>query len=618
MRSAGIVNCASNQGISTFNLMRHRRKAGLPMKMIPVNRSPGGPSLLQEALLKSRRAFIFVGLFSFFINILMLASPIYMMQIYDRVLTSRSESTLLYISVVIAVAMMLMAALEAIRSRVLVRVSGKIEQSLGSKVFDAIFALNLRSPAANRSQSLRDLDTVRQFVTSQGPFAFFDAPWAPIFIAIVFLIHPALGFLALVGAAVLFFLAYLTENATKKPLSEANGYGLRAGAFAEASLRNSEVLAAMGMLPGIRRRWRASQDKALLLQAKASDSAGAISSVTKFVRIFLQSAILGLGAYLALEQAISPGMMIASSIIIGRGLAPVEQAIGSWRQFSGARTAYKRLDELLAAFGNEPEKMQLPPPKGALAVERVVASPPGGTVPVIKGVSFALAAGEALAVVGPSAAGKSTLARLLVGVWQAQNGSVRLDGADVYAWKHESLGPHIGYLPQDVEIFDGAIKDNIARFGAVDAEKVVAAAQLAGVHEMILRLPDGYDTVIGPGGVALSGGQRQRLGLARAVYGDPAFIVLDEPNSNLDAEGESALVQGLSRLKQKGATVVLISHRPNVMNHVDKILVLRDGMAEMFGPKQEILARLTRPVAAPAGALPQQQQSSAPTAAKAP
>ncbi|MFM2043664.1 MAG: hypothetical protein RLY86_2240 [Pseudomonadota bacterium] len=572
------------------------------MKMVQVRRSGNAGSQLRQALMRSSRAFLFVGFFSMIVNLLMLTSPIYMLQVYDRVLTARSEDTLLYISLIIGAMMVVMAMLEIVRSRILVRVSGKMEEALGAKVFSAIFKLNLKAPAANRAQSLRDLDMVRQFLTSQGPFAFFDAPWAPIFIGIVFMMHPLLGLVALAGAIVLFVLALVTEIVTKKPLSEANNYAIRANSFAEASLKNSEVLAAMGMFQGIQRRWRTSQDKALMLQAQASDSAGTINGMTKFVRLFVQSAILGVGAWLAIRQEITPGEMIAASIIMGRGLAPVEQAIGAWRQFVAARGAYARLDDLLKSFDDDKEAMELPPPTGVVAVERVVAVPPGGTVPTIKGVSFALEAGEAVAIVGPSAAGKSTLARLLVGVWAPQSGSVRLDGADVYSWNHENLGPYIGYLPQDVEIFDGSIKDNIARFGKVESEAVIKAAQLAGVHEMILRLPDGYDTVIGPGGIALSGGQRQRLGLARAVYGDPSFVVLDEPNSNLDSDGETALVQALSKLKTQGATVILISHRPSVMNHVDKILVLKDGMVDMFGPRQDVLSKLTRAVPKPAAA----------------
>ncbi|MDG5496493.1 type I secretion system permease/ATPase [Niveispirillum sp. BGYR6] len=575
------------------------------MKIVPVNRQAGAPSQLRQALKSSGRAFFFVAIFSFFINLLMLTSPIYMLQVYDRVLTARSESTLIYLSLIIGSMMLVMALLEMVRSRVLVRVSGKMDQMLSGKVFDAIFALNLRSPAANRSQSLRDLDTVRQFITSQGPFALFDAPWAPIFIGIVFMMHPLLGLVAIIGALILFALAYVTEVTTKKPLNEANMHAIKAASFAEASLKNSEVLAAMGMLPGIRRRWRVSQEKSLILQAQASDGAGAISALTKFVRLLLQSSMLGFGAYLALEGQITPGVMIAASIIMGRGLAPVEQAIGSWKSFVSARGAYSRLDDLLRTFTPHTDKMELPAPVGHVAVDRVVAMPPGASNPTIKGVSFALTAGEALAIIGASAAGKSTLARLLVGVWAPHSGSVRLDGADVSAWNHEQLGPHIGYLPQDVEIFDGTIKENIARFGEVDATKVVEAAQLAGVHDLILRLPMGYDTLIGPGGIALSGGQRQRLGLARAVYGNPSFIVLDEPNSNLDSDGEVALINGLQRLKERNATVILISHRPSILNHVDKVLLLREGMVEMFGPKQEVIARLTRPVAQPPAVPPQ-------------
>ncbi|SNS69055.1 MULTISPECIES: type I secretion system permease/ATPase [unclassified Azospirillum] len=575
------------------------------MKIVPVNRQAGAPSQLRQALKSSGRAFFFVAIFSFFINLLMLTSPIYMLQVYDRVLTARSESTLIYLSLIIAAMMLVMAMLEMVRSRVLVRVSGKMDQMLSGKVFDAIFALNLRSPAANRSQSLRDLDMLRQFITSQGPFALFDAPWAPIFIGIVFMMHPLLGLVATIGAVILFALAYVTEVTTKKPLNEANVHAIKAASFAEASLKNSEVLAAMGMLPGIRRRWRVSQDKALMLQAQASDAAGGISALTKFIRLLLQSSMLGFGAYLALEGQITAGVMIAASIIMGRGLAPVEQAIGSWKSFVSARGAYQRLDDLLRTFNQQTDTMELPAPVGHVAVDRVVAMPPGANTPTIKGISFALTAGEALAIIGPSAAGKSTLARLLVGIWAPHSGSVRLDGADVYSWNHEQLGPHIGYLPQDVEIFDGTIKENIARFGEVDATKVVEAAQLAGVHELILRLPSGYDTLIGPGGIALSGGQRQRLGLARAVYGNPSFIVLDEPNSNLDSDGEVALVNGLQRLKQMNATVILISHRPSILNHVDKVLLLREGMVEMFGPKQDVIARLTRPVAQQAAVPPQ-------------
>jgi len=552
------------------------------------------------ALAQSRRTFGFAALFSMVINLLMLVPSLYMLQVYDRVLTSRSEETLLFLSLIVIGLLVTMALLEMVRAKVLVRIGGRLDALLGEKVFNAVFALNLMRPAANRAQSLRDLDTVRQFLTGNGPFAFFDAPWAPLFIAIVFLMHPLLGWIAIGGALVLVGLALATEFGTRRVTTDSTSRGLAATTFVEASLRNGEVLAAMGMLAAVRRRWRQIQAAALKGQAMAGDINGTLTACSKVLRLGIQSAILGAGAWLALEQQITPGMMIAASIIVGRALAPVEQAIGSWRQFTAARSAQRRLDELLSHFSERPETMSLPAPTGVLAVERLVAAPPGSPVPVIKGVSFTLAKGEALAVVGPSAAGKSSLARLLIGIWAPSSGSVRLDGADVAQWNREELGPHLGYLPQDVELFDGTVQDNIARFGQPDPAKVVEAARLAGVHDLILRLPNGYDTMLGAGGVALSGGQRQRIGLARALYGDPALIVLDEPNSNLDGEGEVALVEALGRLKQAGRTVVLISHRPNIMGHVDKILVLRDGQVELFGPRQEVLAKLTRPLPRPA------------------
>lgn len=563
-----------------------------PASANPVNE-------LRSALASTRGAFLLVGGFSFVINLLMLVSPLYMLQVYDRVLASRSEATLLLLTVITGAMLLVMGLLEVVRSRILVRVGGYIDMRLGSRVFDALFDLNLRRPAANRSQSLRDLDTVRQFLTSTGPFAFFDGPWAPIFIIIVFAMHPLLGAIALAGAVVLFCMALATEYTTRKPLQTASRHTVKAGAFAEASLRNAEVLAAMGMMPGIRDRWQREQEKALSMQSIASDRAGGLSGMTKFVRLLLQTAILGAGAYLAIFQIISPGTMIAASIIMGRALAPIEQAIGTWRGFVSARTAYGRLDELLSQYQPIQSSMSLPKPVGHLHVEKVIAVPPGARLPALKGVSFAINAGDSLGIIGPSAAGKSTLARCLVGVWPSHSGTVRLDGADVFTWNREAVGPYIGYLPQDVELFEGSVKDNIARFGEVNADAVVTAAKRAGVHEMVLRLPMGYDTVIGPAGGGLSGGQRQRIGLARALYDTPPFLVLDEPNSNLDADGEEALVAALKSMKADKQTVVVISHRPNIMNHVDKVLVLRDGQVEMFGPRQEVLGRLTRPVPLP-------------------
>ncbi|TVQ30827.1 MAG: type I secretion system permease/ATPase [Geminicoccaceae bacterium] len=570
-------------------------RAALPQRARSAPRSP-----LRQAVGLSTSGLIAVGVFSFFINLLMLVSPLYMLQIYDRVLSSRSESTLLLLSLIVGAMLLVMGLLEIVRSRVLVRVSTRMDKAVATRVFEALFARNALRRMNNQTQALRDVDNVRQFISGQGPFAFFDAPWAPIYIGIVFLFHPLLGVVALGGAVVLFVFALLTEWRTRGPLTEANQHAAKANTFAEASLRNGEALQAMGMLPGIMRRWHGFNQQTLERQALASDRAGTISGLTKFVRLGVQSAILGTGAWLAIHQIISPGAMIAASIIMGRGLAPIEQAIGSWRQFVAARGAWARLDDLLMETPAAPERMALPPPKGHLAVERAVVAPPGADRAVLKGVSFALEPGEALGLVGPSASGKSTLARALIGVWPVQAGSVRLDGADVFRWDHAHLGPHLGYLPQEVEVLDGTVAANIARFAdEIDPGAVSQAAQKAGVHDMILRLPEGYDTLIGPHGIALSGGQRQRIGLARALYGNPRFVVLDEPNSNLDAEGEAALSRAIDQLRQEGCTLIISSHRPNVMQHVDKILMLRDGVVEMFGPRQEILQRLTRPANQP-------------------
>ncbi|MFC7335441.1 type I secretion system permease/ATPase [Rhodocista pekingensis] len=539
--------------------------------------------------------FAMAGVFSFFINMLMLVSPLYMLQVYDRVLGSRSEATLLMLTIVIVGLLAVMGALELLRSRVLVRISNRIDTRLAERLFEIVYERALRLPQASRSQPLADLLTLRQFLTGQGLFAFFDAPWAPLYMAVVFLLHPLLGIIAVCGAVILVALAIATEMLTRKPLAQANQEQMLGSQFAETNLRNAEVLEAMGMLPGIRRRWYDRHRKMLTLQAIASDRAGAISSMTKFVRITLQSLILGAGAWLAIRHEITPGVMIAASIIVGRALAPVEQAIGTWKLLLQARSAYERLTEMFQKLPPRPQPMPLPAPTGALAVEGLVAIPPGSTVPALRGISFQVEAGETIGIIGPSAAGKSTLVRMLVGVWPAYAGKIRLDGADIGQWDRTQLGPHIGYLPQDVELFSGTIAENISRFGSVDPDKVVAAARMAGVHDLIVRLPQGYDTQIGEGGSVLSGGQRQRVALARALYGDPVLVILDEPNSNLDDEGESALVRAMAQLRERGATVLIVAHRPSVLTSVDKIIVLRDGAIQMFGPRADVMARFARP-----------------------
>ncbi|MGK2872016.1 MAG: type I secretion system permease/ATPase [Alphaproteobacteria bacterium] len=556
-------------------------------------------SELAQVLGKSKSAFIGAGVFSFFINMLMLVSPLYMLQIYDRVLASRNETTLWVLTLVAVFLIVVYAALEAMRSRVLVRISGQMDSLLNARVFTALFKSAVRGPGGGSGQAIRDLDSVRDFLTGQGLFAFFDAPWMPIYLTAIFLIDPLLGWVATGGGVVLFSLAVLTELATRNTLGEASAANMRAGHFVEVSLRNVEAIEAMGMVPAMLRRWQGRRSKMLQLQSLASDRAGTITALSKFTRVVLQIAILGFGAYLVLQNHITAGLMIAASIMMGRALAPVEIAVGSWKHFLTARTAYDRLNALLKAVPAQRDFMHLPPPNGVIQVEQAIVVPPGATVPALRGVGFNVAAGDIVGIIGPSAAGKSTLARLLVGVWPPYSGKVRIDGADIMTWDRERLGPYIGYLPQDVELFEGTIAENIARFGEVDADQVILAAQRAGVHEMILKLPAGYDTQIGPGGQTLSGGQRQRVGLARALHGDPAFIVLDEPNSNLDNDGEAALARTVADLKARKRTTLVITHRPSLLASVDYIMVMREGMIEKFGPRDEILGQYLRPAAVP-------------------
>jgi PrtD family type I secretion system ABC transporter len=559
-------------------------------------------SEVKAALATCRSAFFMTAAFSAFINLLMLVSPLYMMQVYDRVLHSRSEATLLMLTLITAGLLGVMALLEVIRSRILVRVGGRMDQLLSERILSAQFQASLHRIGANPGQASRDFDTVRQFLTGAGIFAFFDAPWTPLILALMFMFHPVLGLIALCGGILLFGLALINEAVTKKPLEAANKNAVIAAGAIDSSMRNAEVLEAMGMFGNFRNRWAGRREEILRLQAIASDRAGVIMGLTKYIRLMLQTAILGGGAWLAIHEQISPGLIIAGSIMMGRALAPVEQAIGTWKQFVGARIAHRRLTELLNRVPKHQERTALPRPTGDLKVETVVVVPPGSTAPTLSRVSFDLAAGQVLGVIGPSGAGKSTLARLLVGAWRPYAGTVRVDGADLHNWDPEARGDFMGYLPQDVELFDGSVAENIARFGEMDSEAIVTAAKRAGVHDMILRLPQGYDTPIGTGGCALSGGQRQRIGLARAVYGGPCLVILDEPNSNLDDEGESALVHAISELKRTGTTVVIISHRPSILGVTDQILVLAEGTVRMFGNRAEVLARFTRPVVATAPA----------------
>ncbi|WP_338766570.1 type I secretion system permease/ATPase [Massilia sp. METH4] len=563
---------------------------------------------IEQVLHTLKRAFLTVGMFSAISNLLMLAPSIYMLQVYDRVLSSRNEYTLLMLTLLMLGAYVVISLLELMRSFVLIRVGAKFDLELNRRVYTAAFEQNLKRSGVPAGQALTDLTNIRQFLTGNALFAFFDAPWFPIYLLVIFFFEPSLGFFALAGTVILVALAFLNERVTRQPLAEANTLAIASSGIATNNLRNAEVIESMGMLPNLMGRWFKLHGKFLRTQADASEKAGKVQAMTKFVQLTQQSLVLGFGALLVLENKMTPGMMIAASILVGRALSPVQQVIGVWKSWSSTRSAYDRLCELLA---NNPQRsvgMELPQPTGNLTVEQVTAAPPGATVAVLRGVSFGIVAGDVLGIVGPSGSGKSTLARLLVGVWPAAMGKVRLDGADIYQWNKAELGPHLGYLPQDIELFAGTVSENIARFGEVDAEKVVLAAKRAGVHDMILHLPKGYDTMLGDGGAGLSGGQKQRLGLARAMYGDPAVIVLDEPNSNLDDVGEQALLAAVNDLRQRGKTIVLITHRTSAIGITNKLLLLRDGAAEMFGPTSQVLQALQQK---------QQQQIQQAQAAKA-
>lgn len=549
---------------------------------------------IELALAGFKNTFFTIGVFSAISNMLMLVPSIYMLQVYDRVLASRNEITLLMLTLMMLGAYLLMSGLELIRSFILVRVGAQFDMKLNKRVYAAAFEQNLKKAGGNAGQALQDLTNIRQFLTGNALFAFFDAPWFPIYLIVIFFFEPTLGLFALGGTTVLVALAYINEKVSKRPLSEAGAMSIQASNLATNNLRNAEIIESMGMLPNLMARWFKLHGKFLNLQAEASEKAGAVGAVTKFVQVSLQSLILGYGALLAIEGKITPGMMIAASILVGRALAPVQQVIAVWKSWSSTRAAYTRLTELLAANPAREAGMPLPKPLGGVAVEGVSAAPPGAQIAVLKNLNFAIAPGEVLGVIGPSGSGKSTLARLLVGVWPAQQGKVRLDGADIYHWNKAELGPHIGYLPQDIELFGGTVSENIARFGDIDAEKVVEAAKRAGVHDLILHFPQGYDTMLGDGGAGLSGGQKQRLGLARAMYGDPSIIVLDEPNSNLDDTGEAALLKGIMELRQRGKTIILVTHRTSIIGATTKLLLLRDGTAAMFGPTAEVIAALNQ------------------------
>lgn len=561
--------------------------------------SSGSENSLRRALRACRGSFLSVGFFSFFVNALMLVPSFYMLQVYGRVVTSGSVTTLVMLTLIMTILMVTMGALEWTRSRIMVRVSTKLDVLLSRDVYRASFRRALASGGMDASaQPLNDLTGLRQFLTGNGLFAFFDAPWLPVYIGVMFMFHPWYGWIAIASAIVLLLLAFANEKLTGKALADANKENIGASLYTTKNLRNAEVIESMGMLETLMARWAERQKRVLVLQSHASDKGGAISSISKTFRMLVQSLILGVGAYLVVNHELNPGMMIAGSILLGRALAPIDLMIGSWKGFISARSQYQRLNDILSKQEAEPERMQLPAPEGNVLVENLIVTAPGSRSPIIKNISFAVPAGNVVGVIGPSASGKSTLARALLGVWTPQHGVVRLDGADVNAWDKNLLGPHVGYLPQDIELFEGTVGANIARFGDIDSEKVIEAAKSAGVHDMILRLPEGYDTVIGSEGTNLSGGQRQRIGLARAIYGKPRLIVLDEPNSNLDDLGERALANTLKELKDGGATVFVITHRTNILSQLDRLLVMSGGTISMYGPRDKVMAELNAQQAA--------------------
>lgn len=566
---------------------------------------------LQVALKACKGSFLSVGFFSLFVNALMLAPTFYMIQVSGRVVPSSSTSTLIMLTLILTIMMLTLGSLEWVRSRIMVRISNRLDALLSRDIYRASFKKALSTGGMDASaQSLNDLTSLRQFLTGNGLFAFFDAPWLPIYTAVMFLFHPWFGWMTVGSAVVLVVLAFLNHRYTGKALTEANQQSVRATLQTTKNLRNAEVIESMGMLDTLMTRWAVYQRRVLVLQSQASDKGGIITSISKTFRTWAQSIMLALGAYLVITHEINPGLLMAGSLLLGRALSPIDQMIGSWKGFVAARVQYGRLNDTLEKLNAEPQRMALPDPEGHIQVENLVIAPPGAKAAVIRNMSFVTPAGSIVGIVGPSAAGKSTLARALLGIWPPQHGTVRLDGADIAAWDKQKLGPHLGYLPQDIELFEGTISDNVARFGKVDPEKVVLAARVAGVHEMILQMPDGYDTVIGSEGINLSGGQRQRIGLARAIYGSPRLIVLDEPNSNLDDVGEKALAVALQKIKETGATVFIISHRPSILSRLDRIMVMNAGTITMYGARDHVIAELAQQQA-------KAQQRVAPTASAA-
>lgn len=556
-------------------------------------------SELGAALAMFRKEFLVAGVFSMVVNLLMLTPSLYMLQVFDRVMMSQNELTLIAVSLITLFLLMTLSFAEWARSRLLVRLSVRMDDLLSDRVFGAAFEARLKQTDVNVARAFSDLTQVRQFLTSDGVIAFFDVPWLFIYLLVLFALHPLLGWVATAGCVVLALLARVTESTTVQPVVRAQDAATQTQLFVQSKMRNSEVIEAMGMLGDLRRRWLSRHRNHLLLHTEAQHRTHSIRALTKFVRYAWQSLGLGAGALLAIQGELSIGGIVAANILMSRALAPAEQLITVWGPFAAARDAYRHLEALLRDNPLRRETAQEQPPSGEVRIERLSATAPGRSEPILHELDLAIGAGEAIGIVGPSGSGKSTLARALMGIWPYTEGRVWFDEATIDSWPRDKLGPYVGYLPQDVQLFEGTVAENIARFGAVDPDKVVRAARLAGVHEMILRFPRGYDTPAGVGGGYLSGGQRQRIALARALYGDPRLVVLDEPNSNLDEVGEAALMAAIRELKAQGSTVVLISHRLGVLGSTDRVVVLNKGRVQQQMAPQ---AFATRPNVAVAGA----------------
>lgn len=555
-------------------------------------------SELSKTLWLFRREFAVCVIFTMVVNILMLTPTLYMLQVFDRVMLSQSELTLAVLTLVMLFFFAVMAFSEWSRSRLLVRTGVKLDEQLNSRVFNASFEAYLNQSGVNSAQPFSDLTNLRQFLTGYGLFAFLDAPWTPIYIAVLFMLHPWLGWLSIVFSLLLVAFAYISHRLTVEPLDKAMEAGMKVNAYVHSKLKNSEVIESMGMLGDLRSRWQVGHRQYLLRQHEAQDLGNRMQSVSKFLRYTQQSLALGAGAVLVIQGELSAGAMIAANVLMGRATAPIDMLVSTWKSFFSARKSFERLEALLAQHPERDAGLVHAAPQGQMSIENLVATAPGRAAPILKDLTADFPAGEVIAIIGPSGSGKSTLARALVGIWPYLEGKVLIDGEPIQSWDRDELGPFLGYLPQDIELFDGTIAENIARFGDIDPAKVILAAGHAGVHEMILRLPRGYDTSMGEAGSLLSGGQRQRVGLARAMYGDPSVIVLDEPNSNLDEIGEAALVEAMKSLKQQGKTVFLITHRTNIIGVADRILVLADGAIVHYGLTRDVIAAM-QPRAAP-------------------